>query len=407
MSASTAATANEQPVGLGLPGDRLDLHSLRSRDVSLDRLSARIQLAAARDAAQVALVEGWNQELPDRVLVTGSSGYLGHALVDALKQCGVETVGLDTLGGAHTDVVGSVCDAKAIQLAMRGCKGVFHTAALHAPNAPNFTEEEFEAVNVTGTDIVLREAAAEGVAAFIHTSTTSLMITPRVKEAERCGKCVWLRHEASERMQDPQDLPRNKYGRSKLAAELGCIGTVGQSWKGDLTKPALVILRAGRFFPEDVLESLHPNATPSCSNANNKVNELLGRRAALVDIVGAHLRAMVRAQSMRLVQMRTDKEICPPIFLLAAPWPIEPEVTPPLAADVTDLIARMFPDAEELFRSVGWTLPTAITRVYDVSTTWSEGGLGWEPVWTFQSALAALQRGPRHPLYSAVTAGQL
>ena len=56
-------------------------------------------------------------------------------------------------------------------------------------------------------------------------------------------------------------------------------------------------------------------------------NELLGRRAALVDIITAHLKALARVQVLR---GRT--------LTLAAPWPFPREDTSPDAKEVARLV---------------------------------------------------------------------
>jgi nucleoside-diphosphate-sugar epimerase len=60
------------------------------------------------------------------VLVTGSSGHLGEALVRTLQAQGRETIGIDILPGAFTQRVGSITDRAFV----RGCmKGVTRRAA--------------------------------------------------------------------------------------------------------------------------------------------------------------------------------------------------------------------------------------------------------------------------------------
>jgi UDP-glucose 4-epimerase len=49
-----------------------------------------------------------------RVLLTGSSGWLGRFLAPRLREAGHEVVGLDIAAGADTDVIGSVADRRLI-----------------------------------------------------------------------------------------------------------------------------------------------------------------------------------------------------------------------------------------------------------------------------------------------------
>ena len=53
-----------------------------------------------------------------RILVTGSSGHLGEALVRTLREQGRDVVGLDILPSPFTDIVGSVADPNAVSRAM-------------------------------------------------------------------------------------------------------------------------------------------------------------------------------------------------------------------------------------------------------------------------------------------------
>ena len=116
---------------------RTDLHSLRAADPRLDALSSRVQLDAAAaaaaslrrdDAAAAAALRG------QRILVTGSAGYIGAALCLALGRLGAEAVGLDIVSPGQHDTVNiqaHVADAEAVMEAIEGCNGVLHAAARH------------------------------------------------------------------------------------------------------------------------------------------------------------------------------------------------------------------------------------------------------------------------------------
>ena len=53
-----------------------------------------------------------------RILVTGSAGHLGEALVRTLRAAGTDVVGLDLLASPHTDVIASVADRGAVRAAL-------------------------------------------------------------------------------------------------------------------------------------------------------------------------------------------------------------------------------------------------------------------------------------------------
>ena len=113
-----------------------------------------------------------------RVLLTGSTGWLGRYLAPMLRAAGHQVTGLDVTPGPDTQVVGSVADRALVERTMlsHGIEGVIHAAALHKPDIVRYPRQAFIDVNVTGTLNLLEEAAAAGVGRFVFTSTTSLMI---------------------------------------------------------------------------------------------------------------------------------------------------------------------------------------------------------------------------------------
>ena len=50
-----------------------------------------------------------------KILVTGSSGHLGEALMRVLAADGGDVVGLDVLDSAYTDVVESIADRSCVR----------------------------------------------------------------------------------------------------------------------------------------------------------------------------------------------------------------------------------------------------------------------------------------------------
>jgi UDP-glucose 4-epimerase len=98
-----------------------------------------------------------------RILVTGSSGHLGEALVRVLRAAGDDVVGLDLLPSPWTDVVAPVGDRGAVRDALAGAGAVVHTATLHEPHVGTHDRQAFVDTDVTGTPTVLEEAVAAGV----------------------------------------------------------------------------------------------------------------------------------------------------------------------------------------------------------------------------------------------------
>ena len=98
-----------------------------------------------------------------KVLVTGSAGHLGEALVRTLMERGDEVVGLDVLSSPFTTHVGSIVDRAFVRDCMSGVRTVLHAATLHKPHVGTHSRQDFVDTNVTGTLNLLEEAVAAGV----------------------------------------------------------------------------------------------------------------------------------------------------------------------------------------------------------------------------------------------------
>jgi UDP-glucose 4-epimerase len=119
-----------------------------------------------------------------RVLLTGSSGWLGRFLAPRLRAAGHVAIGLDVAPGADTHVVGSVSERAVVEHAFsnHGIDAVVHAGGLHKPHIARYPKSAFIDANVTGTLNLLEAAAAAGHDRFIFTSTTSLMISQDIRQ---------------------------------------------------------------------------------------------------------------------------------------------------------------------------------------------------------------------------------
>jgi len=117
----------------------------------------------------------------DRVAVTGASGFIGSAVVRVLLGRGVPVVALVEPGADPSNVEGleleslevDVRDGEGVGRALRGCRAVFHVAALYRFWAPD--NRQFYEVNVVGTLNVLEAARAAGVERMVYTSTVGTL----------------------------------------------------------------------------------------------------------------------------------------------------------------------------------------------------------------------------------------
>jgi nucleoside-diphosphate-sugar epimerase len=305
-----------------------------------------------------------------RVLLTGASGWLGRFLAPRLRAAGHDVIGLDVAPGTDTNVIGSVADRALIDrvFAEHGIEAAVHAGALHKPDIVRYPPEAFVHVNVEGTRNLLEAAAAAGNDRFVFTSTTSLMISETVRAGKAGGadRAFWLDEGFG-----PLS-PRNIYGETKLEAERLCRRF------HDAHGLAILILRTGRFFPED--DDTHRDL----SGENRKANELLHRRLTVEDAADSHVAALERAPALRFDTL-----------ILSAPPPFVRSDCETLISEAPSAIARLFPDAAALYARAGWTLPASIDRVYDPSR--AERRLGFRCRTDFASVLDALRRGETLP----------
>jgi UDP-glucose 4-epimerase len=304
-----------------------------------------------------------------RVLLTGSSGWLGRFLAPRLREQGHEVTGLDVAPGADTDMVGSVADRALVDRAFgeHGIEAAIHAGALHKPDIVRYPEAAFRDVNVAGTRNLLEAAVAAGNDRFLFTSTTSLMISQtNAGKAGGATRAAWLDEDFAPL------VPRNIYGVTKLEAERLCRRV------HDEHGLAVAILRTGRFFPED------DDTDRDLPGPNIKANEFLNRRLTVEDAADAHVAALAKAPALGF-----------DTFILSAPPPFAPGECEALLDDAPAAIARHFPEAPSLYARMGWSLPASIDRVYDPSR--AERRMGFRCRTNFAAILAAIANGEQLP----------
>jgi dihydroflavonol-4-reductase len=118
-------------------------------------------------------------------LVTGGNGFVGGALLRLLASRGEKIRALvrkgsdlQNLSGLPVEVVyGDLRDRDSLRLALKGCRRVYHVAALYTLWVRD--PREIYEINVRGTVNLLEEAGREGVDRIVYTSTVgALGFTP-------------------------------------------------------------------------------------------------------------------------------------------------------------------------------------------------------------------------------------
>lgn len=161
-----------------------------------------------------------------RVLVTGGTGYLGRAVVQALATRGHDLVIFARSASRArlpgTPVDGDVRDRAVLERAAAGCDAVSHSAAL--VSIWRRRAADFDDVNVGGLRNVLEVAASLRIPRVLYTSSF-LALTPRAASAP---------------------IPANDYSRTKIAADRAADEAVG-SGSGLIRVYPGVVYGPGKF----------------------------------------------------------------------------------------------------------------------------------------------------------------
>ncbi|MEQ8354975.1 MAG: NAD(P)-dependent oxidoreductase [Kiloniellaceae bacterium] len=297
-----------------------------------------------------------------KVLVTGSAGHLGEALVRTLRERGNEVAGLDILASPYTTHVGSLAERTFVRACLCDVATVYHAATLHKPHVATHSRQDFVDTNITGTLNLLEESVAAEVGRFVFTSTTSVFGDALVPPPG--GPAVWV-------TEDVVPIPKNIYGVTKAAAEDLC-----QLFHRRFGLPSMV-LRTSRFFPEpDDNKAMRE----SYADANVKANEYLFRRIDIEDVVSAHLLAAERAEAIGFAR-----------YIVSATAPFRLQDMAAVRSAAPAAVRRCVPDYEAVYAARGWRMFPSLDRVYVNAKARDQ--LGWQPRYDFARIVSELAAG--------------
>jgi nucleoside-diphosphate-sugar epimerase len=146
-----------------------------------------------------------------RVLVTGSTGYLGSIMAPWLKNAGYDVVGLDCNYFLNCSLVPDRDTIRTVQRDLRDLKptdlegfdAVIHLAALSNDPIGNLSEDWTRDINHFGTVRLAEYAKKAGVRRFIFSSSCIMYGMSEIAEAN----------------EDAPLAPQTEYARSKVTAE--------------------------------------------------------------------------------------------------------------------------------------------------------------------------------------------
>jgi dTDP-L-rhamnose 4-epimerase len=118
-----------------------------------------------------------------RVLVTGSVGFIGSHVVEALESAGHEVVGLDLADGSD------IREAHVLRRALRGVDAVCHQAAKVGLDRTVGDAPDYVSHNAFGTSVLLAAMAEAGVRALVFASSMVVYGEGRYE----CAEHGWVR----------------------------------------------------------------------------------------------------------------------------------------------------------------------------------------------------------------------
>jgi dTDP-glucose 4,6-dehydratase len=198
-----------------------------------------------------------------RILVTGGAGFIGSNFIRHVLSLnkGYQVVNYDKLTYAgnlanldsvsanpnYVFVRGDICDAAAVEEAMRGCSAVVHFAAESHVDRSIYEPALVIATNVTGTFVMLQVARKLHIERFVHISTDEVYgdMAPGTFAKE-----------------DSPLQPSSPYSASKASSDL-----LVRSYVRTYGFPGLIIRSSNNYgpyqFPEKFLPLMITNALDS------------------------------------------------------------------------------------------------------------------------------------------------
>ena len=311
--------------------------------------------------------------LPQRVLVTGASGFVGRAVVAALRARGISVVAAGrsapTVSADATVTVGDYASRTDWRAALTGVDAVVHLAArTHTADLRDAgAARAFIETNVGGTVQLATQAMAAGVRRFVFMSSI------KVNGEARLGPPAGVPRYAG----NATPAPRDHYGRSKWQAEQRLLALA------DSGALALTILRPPLIYGP---------------HQRGNLRWLLdwiarGRPLPFASVVNARSLIYVHNLADAVVAALAGEPPCSRIFTLADVDIATPDLVRALA-DALGVRARVWPCPPSLLVAAAQLVRRAdlaerLLGSLLVDSTAAHRELGWQPRVDFTAAVAA------------------
>lgn len=201
-----------------------------------------------------------------KVLVTGSDGFIGSHLTEALVRAGYDVKAfvlynsfsswgwLDSCSpdvkGKFEIFAGDIRDPNGVRSAMEGCDAVLHLAALIAIPYSYYSPDTYVDTNIKGTLNVLQAARQLGVSRVIHTSTS---------EAYGTAQFVPITEDHPLQGQSP-------YAATKIAAD-----QLAYSFYSSFNLPVVIVRPFNTYGPRQSARAVIPTVITQIAQGSRRI----------------------------------------------------------------------------------------------------------------------------------------
>ncbi|XP_029354572.1 short-chain dehydrogenase/reductase family 42E member 1 [Echeneis naucrates] len=233
-------------------------------------------------------------------LITGGCGYFGYRLARSLHKGGARVVLFDTAPPKQETpediqfVQGDICDYAQIARAVVGVGCVFHIASYGMSGREQLNRHLIEAVNVQGTQNVLKACVEHGVSRLVYTSTFNVVFGGQVIE-NGDESLPYL----------PLHLHPDHYSRTKSLAEMSVLKA-----NGTTLKDGSGLLRTCALRPAGIYGPGEQRHLPRIVGYIEKgiFRFVYGEASSLVEFV--HVDNLVSAHKLAAEALTSQKQHC-------------------------------------------------------------------------------------------------
>ncbi|KAM7423719.1 hypothetical protein PAMA_000200 [Pampus argenteus] len=236
----------------------------------------------------------------DTFLITGGCGYFGYRLACSLHKKGAKIILFDKAlpnQEVSEDIVfvqGDICDYAQVEKAITGVDCVFHIASYGMSGREQLHQHLIEAVNVKGTQNILKACVEHGVSRLVYTSTFNVVFGGQVIE-NGDESLPYL----------PLHLHPDHYSRTKSLAEMAVIKANGAA-----LKDGSGVLRTCALRPAGIYGPGEQRHLPRIVSYIEKgiFRFVYGEASSLVEFV--HVDNLVSAHELAADALTAEKQHC-------------------------------------------------------------------------------------------------